>query len=896
MNNLKVLIRPQYSGEDMGDGGIRRVVEAQTRYLPEYGVQPISENDKAQAEVCAIHAAEDPLPDPKIPVVAHNHGLYWTAEQDWDDWAWHVNRKCIENIRHASYITAPSRWVANSIARGMMRQAAVVPHGITLEDWQPSKEQRGYVLWNKARVDVVSDPQAVKNLAELLPQRQFLTTFGESSHNIRVIGNRIPYADMIEMVRHAGVLLATVRETFGIGTLEAMACGVPVVGWAYGGQMDVIEHGVDGWLAPFGDYDSLVEGVKWALANRNRIGEAAREKIVKHYQWRDVVKLYAKLYHAALTPEPPVKTTVIVTCYNLAQYLPDTLFSVLAQTDKNIECIVVDDASTDNSRQIAEQFCREHPERFRLITHEKNKGLVAARNTGIENSRGKYFIFIDADDMLAPNAVEVLAYWLDTRRDLTVAYGHLDIVKHDGSERVRNPWPYPEYNHERQLMHLNNLPYSSLIRKSHWLEAGGYRLRADRNEDAEMWCRLGSYGWKLEKVTQDSTLIYRDRGDSKSKQEAKKYGGEPDWTFWNTWKDWPQLMPYGSISKPPKKLISWPVRSYDQPQVSVIVPVGPGHERFLQDSLDSLLAQTFVGWECVVVNDTGKDLAPYLKGFPFVQLHSTKGKQGAGAARNLGVKHSSAPLLFFLDADDILFPDCLRKHVVAWNEAVKQKWPPTVIYSDWVSIKGNDEFEPVKAFDWDCWKLMQGAADGATMLISFLHSRRMYDAIGGFDESILWEDWDYHIKLVTTGGVCGWRLPEPLLFYRMTTGTRRDYASENRQELLQIIYERYKPYYRRETMCGCSAGGAKAQVSAMNKNGNGNNPPVQEGDLVLISYSGPMGEMLIQGRQTGIKYGRRGGGDQFYVHQKDADGDPRFTRVPAYTPEPEVKIELLVPA
>jgi len=281
----------------------------------------------------------------------------------------------------------------------------------------------------------------------------------------------------------------------------------------------VIEHGVDGWLAPVGDVENLAEGIRWALANRKQVGEVARAKIEKSYQWQKVIGLYADIYREAAQIHTGPKVSVIVTCYNLEQYLPDTLYSVLGQTFKDYECLVIDDASTDNSHQIASDFAKQH-DKFKAIRHESNQGLVGARNTGVKAAKGEYIIFLDADDMFPPNALEILTYHLSQRRDLSVASGHLDIVRHDGTERRRNPWPFPEYEHSRQLKHLNNIPYCSLIRKDHWLDAGGYRLRADRNEDAEMWCRLGSYGWKIEKVTQEPVIIYRDRGDSKSKREG----------------------------------------------------------------------------------------------------------------------------------------------------------------------------------------------------------------------------------------------------------------------------------------------------------------------------------------------------------------------------------------
>lgn len=93
-----------------------------------------------------------------------------------------------------------------------------------------------------------------------------------------------------------------------------------------------------------------------------------------------------------------VKVSVIVPCYNQAQYLEECLQSVLRQSYRNWECIIVNDGSTDKTETIAKQCCEQDP-RFKYL-YKKNGGLSSARNYGIEEAKGSYIQFLDADDVL----------------------------------------------------------------------------------------------------------------------------------------------------------------------------------------------------------------------------------------------------------------------------------------------------------------------------------------------------------------------------------------------------------------------------------------------------------------------------------------------------------------
>ena len=101
-----------------------------------------------------------------------------------------------------------------------------------------------------------------------------------------------------------------------------------------------------------------------------------------------------------------IKVSVIIPVYNTEKYLVEAINSIVNQTLREIEIIVVNDGSTDNSAQLLENFAQQD-NRIKIITHEKNKGLSEARNTGIKAIQGEYLYFFDSDDVLERDCLEL---------------------------------------------------------------------------------------------------------------------------------------------------------------------------------------------------------------------------------------------------------------------------------------------------------------------------------------------------------------------------------------------------------------------------------------------------------------------------------------------------------
>lgn len=606
---MKVYLAPP---ETHSNGGIRRVVEAQYRYLPEFGIELTS--DPFEAEVEAVHVIGKPQ-NPKAAFVLHNHGMMWSeyfdslADQE-------INHQIVESMRYANAITSPSQWVTKAIHRGVYFPIETIYHGVDSNIWFPSKEVNKYVVWNKARVDAVSNPEDMNRLAELLPEVEFLSTFGKVTDNVRVVGN-ISNGNMRGMIDSAGLYLCTARETFGIGTLEALACGVPVVGWNYGGQSEIIRDGETGYLAPYGDYAGLADCVRRALRDRKRLSRNAVDDVQARWQWRDKVAQYATLYKqaAAWYTAPRPKVSVIVPSHNLAKYLPYTLKSIQDQTMDNFECIIVDDCSTDETSEIAKAIVKQDI-RFRYQKTHHNLKLSKVRNWGAELAMGKYIQYVDADDMLPSNTLELLSQALDQERNVHIVYGALELVNEQGTHRRPNRFPQ-DFNWYQQMAHQNQVPTGAMMRREVIEQSGGWRERQWRAEDAEFWARVTSLGYQAKKVTSETTLFYRVRNDSKGSTEFRTYEDrDGNWLANIAWRSAnsaqegmqylqqygetvPQLdlVPFGAQAKPVSGF--WNVSHRQEPLVTIIVT---GHKN-LEDTLDSLHGQYMSQWEIVVVGE-----------------------------------------------------------------------------------------------------------------------------------------------------------------------------------------------------------------------------------------------------------------------------------------------------
>lgn len=158
--------------------------------------------------------------------------------------------------------------------------------------------------------------------------------------------------------------------------------------------------------------------------------------------------------------------SIIVPCYNGAEYLRETLDCLQKQTLENWECVIVNDGSTDNSLEIMKEYAAKD-KRYKYID-KKNEGPSIARNVAISVSDGKYILPLDSDDLIAPSYVEKAVEYLEKHPSTTLVYCRARYFGDSDEE-----WLLPEYEYD-QLLFANQIFCSCVYRRSDYEKTGGY--------------------------------------------------------------------------------------------------------------------------------------------------------------------------------------------------------------------------------------------------------------------------------------------------------------------------------------------------------------------------------------------------------------------------------------
>ena len=193
-------------------------------------------------------------------------------------------------------------------------------------------------------------------------------------------------------------------------------------------------------------------------------------------------------------PTPPKpNVSIVMPCYNYAHMLPQAIQSVQAQTYKEWELIIVDDGSVDDSVAVANQ-CAGQDGRIRIVRHDKNMGLSAARNTGFAHAKGQYVCLLDPDDTYHPKKLEIQTKFMDSHPLAIMGYGNVTEGKYI-SDR-------PDYDPE-MLCKVNYIACQSvIIRRDYLAIVGGNDISARYAEDWEHWLRISAIAQGLVKIGQ----------------------------------------------------------------------------------------------------------------------------------------------------------------------------------------------------------------------------------------------------------------------------------------------------------------------------------------------------------------------------------------------------------
>ena len=319
---------------------------------------------------------------------------------------------------------------------------------------------------------------------------------------------------------------------------EAALAGVPTVASPTGPFARAIQHGETGFLAETAeDWYQALRGLLEDAAKRARVAQSAYHVCLGRFgpeaRARSFALMVAQMRggaagaaafereryraqsHRPSIPHVPdsetvfctdrqgeAAVTVIVPLFNYADYVPEALASVAAQTLEKIDLVVIEDRSTDDSNEMVLAWAQQNAARFNrllIVRHKVNSGLGFGRNTGFAQAETEFVLPLDADNRLRPSACEAL---LAALSDSDAAYAYPGIQQFGDKTEVLGQTPYSVL----RLQTGNYIDAMALVRKSAWAAVGGYDHVQFGWEDFDFWCRLaefGAYGISVPQVLAD---------------------------------------------------------------------------------------------------------------------------------------------------------------------------------------------------------------------------------------------------------------------------------------------------------------------------------------------------------------------------------------------------------
>jgi glycosyltransferase involved in cell wall biosynthesis len=199
----------------------------------------------------------------------------------------------------------------------------------------------------------------------------------------------------------------------------------------------------------------------------------------------------------------PIETSIIMSSFHSEKYIKEAVDSIINQINYRWELIIIDDTNGEGK---VETYA-DH--KIPIFTYNTDDiGLSALRMFGVNKAKGKYLLFIDADDKLHPNFLQKTVRVMETNLDISIAY--TDTQHFDGANTY---WEQPEYNFHDLLIN-NYMCACSLIRRKDFEAAGGFDLNNFNYwEDYENWIQMGAKGYYGKHIP-EKLYYYRIRSTS----------------------------------------------------------------------------------------------------------------------------------------------------------------------------------------------------------------------------------------------------------------------------------------------------------------------------------------------------------------------------------------------
>lgn len=188
------------------------------------------------------------------------------------------------------------------------------------------------------------------------------------------------------------------------------------------------------------------------------------------------------------------KVSVIIPCYNQAQFVEEAILSALHQTYQNIEIVCINDGSTDNSSEVIQKLAQKYRQ-IVFFDEKENRGVIESRNIAINAASGEYILPLDADDTIEPEYIEEAVKVLDNNTDIGIVYSKARLFGSKNEE-----WKLPDYS-KSNILYENSIFVSALFRKKDFINLGGYKdYMKDGYEDWDLWLSFIENGFQVYRI------------------------------------------------------------------------------------------------------------------------------------------------------------------------------------------------------------------------------------------------------------------------------------------------------------------------------------------------------------------------------------------------------------
>jgi glycosyltransferase involved in cell wall biosynthesis len=331
--------------------------------------------------------------------------------------------------------------------------------------------------------------------------------------------------------------------------------------------------------------------------------------------------------------------------YNGEKYLREAVDSILNQTFKDFEFIIINDGSTDETLKILNDY---NDPRIKIINNKENIGLTRSLNKGLKLAKGEYIARQDADDISIPERLEKELNFLKTNTNYAAVGSFIKVIGENGKELHTIEKPITDEAIKDFLKKSNCIAHgSSVIRMSCLQEIGFYDETIPKAQDYDLWLRL-SEKYKLKNIP-EYFYLWRCR---KGNISVKNYN---------------EQIHYVEVAKAKAKRRKGNRDFSDNsssPEISILM-ANFNKAEYLGEAIQSILNQTLKNWELIIVDDASMDdsvkkIRPFLND-KRIRFFENEINIGYVDALNKMVYESRAAIFGILDSDDVLTEDALEK-------------------------------------------------------------------------------------------------------------------------------------------------------------------------------------------------------------------------------------------